>query len=202
MKIQFPFFIKQATFSSLILSIFFLLLNTTVSAQTSVVQWPSNGTGVPETITGTFTGGTVTVTHAGSGHNINLANNGTNRLWTNAGTGAMGQSKSLVFTFSTPVLINQLRVEDVNQSTTWNDVANFSISFNTFSGSSSAVSVNNSGFASGAGSAQTVWFNTSTTTVTTFTINFPSTGTLNHATLYWYFNVTVVCAAGTEAPQF
>lgn len=191
------------------LSLFLCIFTfSTVEAQTFIV-WNEGTAGAAgsglTTITGTFPGGTVTVTNTGTGNNVSLGAefntlnlNGAvaAEIFGSFGATSSGNSKSLTFTFSTPVIINSFSAHDIDQGTTWFDGFNFpGVNFTSVSVAGGVVANVNGTTATplsiGNCTEYATWF-TSTTAVTSFTLNFyPLTGLGNtHAYLGYSMEVT------------
>jgi hypothetical protein len=112
----------------------------------------------------------------------------------------------MIFTFSKPVIINEFTVADIDANNNiFNDAFTFEgISFTSVSGANCNYTVTSA--------TPTTFLNpnaeyarwlTSTTAITSFTINYLTTATptpVTHAVLIYAMKVTVACAAGTTAP--
>lgn len=187
----------------------------------SYVNWTSTSYG--SSLSGSFTGGTVSVTNTGTGNSLsffspadalfsggqdNLQVTG-NQTMSTLGSSSSVPSKSITFTFSVPVTINRLNIADIDfyigSSNDWNDTLTFNgVTFT--SSSNTNCTVNTSGVVSpgtniGQNSEYASWF-TSTTPVTSFTINFPVSAQ-NTTTAFLGFSMEVtpgspcMAAAGT-----
>jgi gliding motility-associated-like protein len=151
-------------------------------------------------IQGTFPGGTVTVSQSSSGNFIQI---GTPALFTNNvfasgsqtfdtfGPNSNPPSNQLIFTFSTPVIVTRYNMSDIDQGSNWND--SFSFEGITFT---SAVGINCNPTTTGVTTTGNFgnnleyasWF-TSTTPVTTFSINYAVTDGRTHAYLAYSLQV-------------
>ena len=168
----------------------------------SYVVWSSANTAA--SVTGTFPGGTVTVTQTGTGNAVsftspaafgsNLGVTGNNTFST-FGPTSNPPSRSLTFTFSTPVIIDRYSMSDVDLGSSWNDTFNFGgVTFSSTTSTdlittvTGAVATTDSGNNSEYGS----WY-TSTTPVTSFSINYATTGGLTHAYLAYALKVFLPC---------
>lgn len=187
-----------------------MVFSLTTKAQT-FVNWTSLG-GTPNTWSGSYPGGTVTITQGATGNNIT---NFTPVNYTNLNGAAGSQgiamngpsvsspSRSLIFTFSTPIIIDELTITDIDLGASWNDAFTFSgVTFSSVIGqfcnrtTTSATPT----FDSGA-SAEWARWSTSTTPVTSFTMNFATTGGRTHALLHYSMKVSAApCNAVTTAP--
>jgi hypothetical protein len=163
-------------------------------------------------VTGTYPGGTVTISLGATGSNLTFKNS-TGMWYTNLngavapqGFGTSGPrsvpSKSLIFTFSTPVTINELNIADIDVSTGWNDSFDFSgITFTSVSatGLTATVTGATGGADTGTSTEYAKWL-TSTTPISSFSIVFRTTSGLTHADLFYSMKVTNPCAALATAP--
>ena len=168
----------------------------------SYVVW-SSASG-SSSLTGTYPGGTVTVTQTGTGNALSLTSPaafGGNLIVTGSNTfSTFGPttnppSKSLTFTFSTPVIIDRYSMSDVDLGGSWNDTFNFGgVTFtsttatNLITTVTGAVATTETGNNAEYGS----WF-TSTTPVSSFSINYATTGGLTHAYLAYALKVFLPC---------
>lgn len=200
MKHLFFDFTKVSNLLKLFL-LFFLFFNTIQNsfAQT-YVQWSNNGSGG---VIGTFPGGTVTVNQTGTGNNVsidapadyqqNLVVTGNNTFHT-FGPTTNPPSKQVTFTFSTPVIVTQYNMSDIDLGPSWNDT--FAFQGITFS---STTSVNCNSTTTGVTATNDVdisaeyarWF-TSTSPISTFSLNYATTGGRTHA--YLAYSMQVILA--------
>jgi hypothetical protein len=181
-----------------------------VEAQ-SFVTWNAPTTAAATPITGSYTGGTVTVSQGTTGAEFTIganafANNytGLNSASTNQAFYAIGKSslppsKSMVFTFSSPVIINSLYINDIDKGATWDDTFTFSgITFTSASSTNCTSTTTGATATTDAGTAsEYASWSTSTTAVTSFTINFATTGGYTHAVLSYAMQVTAVPGCST-----
>ena len=185
--------------------LFFLLFSPKTRAQTYVV-W--NSAGGANTLTGSFPGGTVTVTETGPGNLVSISSPSSftanivttgSRTFSTFGPSTTPPSKSLTFTFSTPVIITRYNMGDIDLGGTWNDTFTFSgVTFTGATGSDCTATVggavatgnlgNNAEFAS--------WTN-STTAITSFSINYANTGGKTHAFLAYSLEVMLAPTSAT-----
>ena len=197
------------------LALVMLLQAGRVEAQ-SFVTWTAPAAFSSTTpVTGTYTGGTVTISQGTSGNSFylragtdvtNLNGATLAQSFNSAGPAAVGggtaPSKSLIFTFSSPVKINELSIADIETGVSWNDSFSFSgITFTSVSGANCNFTVNGATATStdlGTNVEYARWL-TSTTAVTSFTINFATTGGLTHAILMYAMKITPV-AGCVSAP--
>ena len=156
------------------------------------------------TLTGTYPGGTVTLTFTGTGNPVtidspatadaNLVVTGNNTFSTN-GPSDNPPSTRLTFTFSTPVIIDRYSMADIDSDPTWNDSFNF-VGVTFTSTTSTGVSASATGAVatspSGDNTAYASWFR-STTAVTSFSLNYLTTGGLTHAYLAYALKVFTPC---------
>jgi hypothetical protein len=186
-----------------------------VSAQGFVTWNNPTTTGTTTPVTGTYPGGTVTVSNSGTGTNIVFFNTtqvsgsllGLNGATATQAFGTAGPqnsaSKSLTFTFSSPVTINELNIADIDLvASTWNDNFTFSgITFTSVSGFQCNFSLTGaSPTGEFGGNAETARWLTSTSQITSFTINYGLSGGLSHAGLFYSMKVTNPCPAVGTAP--
>jgi hypothetical protein len=195
---------KKST--TLILAVLFVTLWSYTFGQGPVTWTPPVNPLGP--VIGTFPGGTVTVTQTGAigSHDV-LLNSGifgvagvpaVQTLFSDGGFLNGVQSNQLHFTFSTPVIIDELKIGDINgDGNVFWDIFTFSqgftsTNFGTLTGAAPIIA----GFVS-----EGTWL-TTTAPVSVFTVDFPMhVNNIDHAYLYWYFSVTPVpCAAGITAP--
>ena len=197
---------KNRSYQHIIILFFILMISVNSDAQTFIL-WNDGGTGAAgstlTSITGTFPGGTVTASNTGAGLDVNLGQeyntfnlNGANAAESFGSYGAInnGASKSLTFTFSTPVIINSFNINDIDKGGVWDDSFSFPIttytSVNTGGGATASVTgtliVPND---NGGGAEYANWF-TSTTAVTSFTVNYHFTGGKTSAYLGYSMEVT------------
>jgi gliding motility-associated-like protein len=157
-------------------------------------------------ITGTYPAGTVTVTNTATGQNIRIGRefctqnlNGAvaSEIFGTFGSASSGQSKSLTFTFSSPVIINSFSMNDIDQGGTWYDQFTFSgVVFE-------SVVTGNGVLANGSGTTfapidnfgnscaeYANWFN-STSEVSSFTIDYAVVSGNSHAYLGYSLSVSV-----------
>ncbi|MCF6130284.1 fibronectin type III domain-containing protein [Flavobacterium sp. AS60] len=155
-------------------------------------------------VTGTFPGGTVTVTQTGGGNAITLTSPAAfpgnlvvtgNNTFSTFGPTTNPPSRSLTFTFSTPVIIDRYSMSDVDLGGSWNDTFNFggvtftsTTSTNLTTTVTGAVATTETGNNAEYGS----WF-MSTTPVTSFSLNYATTGGLTHAYLAYALKVFLPC---------
>lgn len=188
----------------LIFSILFFSQKT--NAQ-SYVTWNSaySTTG----LSGTFPGGTVSVSQNGVGNPVSLTSPeeyggdvlvSGNQTFSTFGPNSSSPSKSLTFTFSTPVIVTKYNMSDIDMGSSWNDT--FVFSGITFSSANSVYcSATTTGVAAttdvGSNSEYARWIN-STVPVTSFTINFSVTAGLTHAYLAYSLEV-LIPSAGASA---
>ena len=187
-----------------------MVFSLTTKAQT-VISWGA-ATGTPFTRTGFYTGGSVDLTQSATGNNIfnftpvNYTNLngavGSQGIAMN-GPGTSVPSRSLIFTFSTPVIINELNIADIDLGGFWHDAFTFSgVTFTSVTGANCNFTTTSATPTTDVGaSAEWARWSTSTTPVTSFTINFATTGGLTNAVLNYSMTVTAAtCNAGTTAP--
>ncbi|WP_309613210.1 CUB domain-containing protein [Flavobacterium sp.] len=167
----------------------------------SYVVW--NSASDASTLTGTYPGGTVTLTFTGTGNIVtidspattatNLVVTGSNTFSTN-GPSDTPPSRRLTFTFSTPVIIDRYSMADIDIST-WDDSFNF-VGVTFTSTTSTGVNASVTGAVaispSGDNNAYASWFG-STTTVTSFSLDYLTTGGLTHAYLAYALKVFTPC---------
>jgi gliding motility-associated-like protein len=168
----------------------------------SFVSWALNPSGTG--LVGTFPGGTVIASLTGTGNPVtfdvpanfqdNLPVTGLNTFST-FGPTSSPPSQSLTFTFSTPVIVSQYSMADVDLGSSWNDTFNFSgVTFTTTSSTNltttttGAVAITDTVANGEFGS----WFN-STTPVSNFSLNYATTGGLTHAYLAYSLKVFIPC---------
>ncbi len=181
-----------------------------VSGQ-SFITWNTFTSNTSTPLTGTYTGGTVTASFTGTGNNLvfynpffytNLNSATGNQAFTTQGPQTLTPSKSLTLTFSTPVFINELNISDIDLTANWNDTFTFSgVTFTSVTGANCTYSLTGASATSEFGTSfeYARWL-TSTTPVSSFTINFATTGTLTDALLNYAIKVTNPCAAFTTVP--
>ena len=171
------------------------------------VVWNPIGTG-SASVSGTFPGGTVTVTPTGvgnavtfgspAGNDINLDVNGNNTFDT-FGPTTNPPSRSVTFTFSTPVIIARYNMADIDLGGSWNDSFNFSgVTFTSTTSTNLTTTVTGAvatSDTSGNGEFGS-WF-TSTAPVTSFSLNFLTTNGLTHAYLAYSLKVFIPCPTTT-----
>ena len=197
---------------------FVLLLQTGKLNAQSYITWATYLSG-SQNRSGTFTGGTVTVASSGPGYILNIrpsdeiftASGNDNRINLNVSNasqvlGIQGSwftppSQSLRFTFSKPVIINELNIAEITKGNDWNNSVSFSgVAFSSVTGAqcfftttgatAQFLTTNNSSYAR---------WTTSTTAVTSFTINYNSSP-YTHKNTYYSLKVSPECAAGYIAP--
>lgn len=180
------------------LSILFVLLFSPKTKAQSYVIW--NTASYANGVTGSFPGGTVAVTQSGTGNNISChspAQYGSNVIVTGnntfstTGPNTSTPSKVLTFTFSTPVIITKYNMSDIDLGFSWNDT--FAFSGVTFT---STTSTNCTSTVTGvtattdvSGNGEYATWNTSTTPVTSFSINYAVTSGRTHAYLAYSLEV-------------
>ena len=201
------------------LGVFVCLLSQSAMAQ-SFVQW--NDGGVPclnstlTTLTGTFPGGTVTATSTGTGadlklgeeyYTVNLNGASASEIFGSYGPGDLPPSKSLTFTFSTPVTINSLNMHELNRGPGgWNDMLQFSgVTFSSVI-TGAGVTADVSGttavpLSTGTAAEFANWFN-STAMVTSFSVDFPITDGLTTAYIGYSLEVTAEPNSIEDSPFF
>ena len=167
----------------------------------SYVVW--NSASDTSTLSGTFPGGTVTLSFTGTGNLVtldspattdtNLVVTGNNTFSTN-GPSSNPPSTRLTFTFSTPVIIDRYSMADIDLDS-WDDSFNF-VGVTFTSTSSTGVNASVTGAVaispSGDNTAYASWFG-STTAVTSFSLNYLTTGGLTHAYLAYALKVFTPC---------
>ena len=155
-------------------------------------------------VTGTYPGGTVTVTQTGPGNAVTITSPAAfdanidvtgNMTFSTFGPTTSPPSRSLTFTFSTPVIIDRYNMSDVDLGGSWNDSFNFGGV--TFTSTTSAALITTVTGATATGnpgnnSEYGSWF-TSTTPVTSFSIDYLTTGGLTHAYLAYSLKVFLPC---------
>ncbi len=114
-------------------------------------------------------------------------------------------SKSLLFTFSTPVTINELNIADIDQQVGgWDDSFTFSgITFTSASGVNCTATVNGvtaTTSVTASSSLEYAQWLTSTTPITSFKIDYKTVSGTTHAVL-WYSMKVSSCNAGSTAPS-
>ena len=155
-------------------------------------------------VTGTFPGGTVTVTQTGvgnavtfnspSGNAANLPVTGNNTFST-FGPTSNPPSRSLTFTFSTPVIIDRYSMADVDLGDSWNDSFNFNgVTFTSTTSTNLTTTVTGAVATSDPGnnSEYGSWY-TSTAPITSFSLDYLTTGGLTHAFLAYSLKVFLPC---------
>ena len=185
-----------------------------VKAQ-SFVQWTvsgaPNGSGKYESLSGTFPGGTAAATQIGSGSTSALDANppgyGTvtqlngatgDAFFRSLGIASSPPNKSLTFTFSTPVIINEFSIADIDFIPGYDDSFSFSgvvFTSATGYGGVNATTTSATAVARTGQYLQYARWTTSTTPVTTFTINYTVTGGVTTAELDYAIKVTAAPAA-------
>lgn len=185
--------------------LFYLLFSSKTTAQNYVV-W--NSANSANTLTGSFPGGTVTITETGPGNLVSISSPSAftanivttgSRTFSTSGPNSTPPSKSLTFTFSTPVIITRYNMADIDLGSAWNDTFSFSgVTFTGATGSdctatiSGAVATGNSGNNSEFAS----WTN-STTAITSFSLNYANTGGKTHAFLAYSLEVMLAPTSAT-----
>jgi gliding motility-associated-like protein len=183
-----------------------ILTSSSLNAQTFVV-WNDGGVGASgsglTTITGTYPGGTVTATNTGAGNIFTLGQefavmnlNGANasEMFGTFGSTTNPPSRSLTFTFSTPVQIASFSMNDIDQGGSWHDGCTFAgVTFSSVT-TAGGVVANMTGittvpFSTGNLVEWATWFN-STATISSFTLNYATTGGKTHAYLGYSMEVT------------
>jgi hypothetical protein len=212
--------LKTTTLVQLALCLLLFLMGSfqSIKAQ-SFVTWTTTGSPTtipPEYATGLYSGGVVTVTQVGGGSALNLATTSLGNLFNlngavygqvfaSVGVGPyFGVSKSLLFTFSTPVIVNELNIADIDISLgSWNDSVTITgVTFTSVTGANCVYNLSSAVATSfvGENSEYAHWY-TSTTPVTSFTINFSNTNSVVTAVLNYSLKVTdASCVAGAAAP--
>ena len=190
----------------------FLFLQVGLVNGQGFITWNSYTNNQTTPITGNYPGGgTVEVSSTGTGNNhkffnpsvfANLNNPAANQTFGTSGSYNVTPLKSLTFTFSTPVIINELNIADIDRSNNWNDAFTFSnVTFTSVSGANCDFTLTGAtptgNFGNNEEYAQ--WL-TSTTAIFSFTINFPTTANVTAADIYYSIKVTIACAAFTTAP--
>lgn len=180
------------------LSILFVLLFSQKITGQSYVVW--NPPITSNTLTGSYPGGTVTITETGPGNFVSISSPSSivnnivvtgARTFSTFGPTTTPPSKSLTFTFSTPVIVTRYNMGDIDLGGTWNDTFTFSgITFTGASGSDCIATIggavatgnvgNNTEYAS--------WTNSSTA-VTSFSIDYANTAGRTHAFLSYSLEV-------------
>ena len=168
----------------------------------SYVVWNSASDGA--SINGTFPGGTVIVTQTGAGNGVsftspaafgaNLIATGNNTFST-FGPTTNPPSRSVTFTFSTPVIIDRYSMSDVDLGGSWNDTFNFAgVTFTSTTSTNLTTTVNGAVATTETGNNAEYgsWY-TSTTPVTSFSINYATTGGRTHAYLAYAIKVFLPC---------
>lgn len=181
----------------LIVTVFFgLFLISSETYSQTYIQWSNSG----NNITGTFPGGTVTVSQSTGGHTVTLGTPAAfpdnvvvtgNKTFDTFGPTTYPPSNQLVFTFSTPVIVTRYNMSDIDLGSSWNDTFSFvGITF------TSTTSVNCSSTTTGVtandeegNSAEYASWFTSTTPVSSFSLNYANTGGLTHAYLAYSVEV-------------
>ena len=168
-------------------------------------------------LTGTFPGGTVSVTQTNIGNDIQLFSPpllGSAVIvqspftFSSFGPYISYPSKYLTFTFSTPVIITTYNMSDIDLGPNWNDTFNFvgvtfssSTSVNCISTNTGAIATTDTDFNGEVAS----WF-TSTTPVTSFSLNYIGDLTFTHAYLAYSMEVmlptTTVPSVTVNSPTF
>ncbi|WP_293895224.1 CUB domain-containing protein [Flavobacterium sp.] len=168
----------------------------------SYVVW-SSASGA-STLSGTFPGGTVAVTFTGTGNPVtidspagvdtNLVVTGNNTFST-SGPSDNPPSQRLTFTFSTPVIIDRYSMADIDLGT-WDDSFNFvGVTFTSTTSTNVNTTVTGAVASPSSGGNNTEyasWFS-STTPVTSFSLNYLTTGGLTHAYLAYALKVFMPC---------
>ena len=211
MKKQFSIFKNNATKLAIVMLLFFAAGMQQVSAQ-GFINW-GTPSGTPKQMVGTYTGGTVTVTQVNNSlseklgfvvpavvNTSNLGGASSNQTFSTRGKGTT-KTKSLLFTFSSKVIINELNIADIDLfSSAWNDAFVFSSNFTTVSATNCSASVG--------GAIPTIsnlgdnleyarWL--TSTPVTTFQIDFSGDGTLFDAYIAYSMKVTLApCSIALE----
>lgn len=176
-----------------------VLCDVQLSAQ-SFVAWNDGGTlafaSMLTTINGTYPGGTATVSNVGAGYDFqigqeyNVSNlNGAvaSEVFGTFGPNQNAPSKSLVFTFSTPVQIVSFSMHDIDRGSGWHDAFSFTgVTFTSVT-TTGGVGASTTGttvvpWDTGISAESATWFN-STNLVTGFSIDFIETNGLTHAIL-------------------
>ncbi|MDN3677713.1 fibronectin type III domain-containing protein [Flavobacterium paronense] len=167
----------------------------------SYVVW--NSASDASTLSGTYPGGTVTLSFTGAGNAVtidspagtatNLVVTGNNTFATN-GPSDTPPSRRLTFTFSTPVIIDRYSMADIDIDT-WDDSFDFvGVTFTSTTSTNVTTTLTGAVATSigGNNSAYASWFG-STTPVTSFSINYLTTGGLTHAYLAYALKVATIC---------
>jgi gliding motility-associated-like protein len=199
--------LKTNTISTRIIILVFILMMSVYANAQSFIVWNDGGVGAAgstlTSITGTFPGGTVTASNSGAGINLKLGQeynilnlNGSNAAETFGSYGALtsGASKSLTFTFSTPVIINSFNINDIDKGGSWDDSFSFATTSFTSVVTGGGATASLTGTMTvptdnGGGAEYANWF-TSTTAVTSFTVNYHFTAGKTSAYLGYSMEVT------------
>ncbi len=190
-----------------------MLVSSQVSAQSFVAWNASMPSADTASFNGTFSGGTVTVSQQGTGNDmifystaltVNTNLNGalsTPREFFGIKGNNTTPNKQLVFTFSKPVIVNELNIADIDVTGTWNDNFNFSgITFSSVTGANCNFTL------TGATPTTDIsdgaeWARWSTSNpVSSFIINFPTVSGLRLAVLNFSIKVTEACLGAPTAP--
>ena len=183
---------------SLLFIVFLFSLSTTNQLYSQTyITWNQ---GIGSTLSGTFPGGTVSVTQTATGNNIDITSPATyqtnllvtgNRTFSTFGPSSSGNSKKLTFTFSTPVIITKYNMVDIDRGNSWNDTFNFeNIVFSNVTSVDCNASVTGAIATTDSGNlTEYGYWTNSTTPVTTFSLNYVTTGSLTHAYLGYSIEV-------------
>lgn len=209
----------------MLLAVFATAVSTTGFSQSTVTF--NDASAGANTLSGSFTGGTTSITFTGgtmpspsgqfrspaidySTNPASINNVAGNQTFSTSFAdvySSVGQYKNVTFTFSTPVIINELNIADIDRNAggigNWND--NFQFSGVAFT---SVTNVNANATTTGSGSpsqyqvnsinAEYARFQTSTAAVTSFTINFVPVSGLSTAYLQYSLKVTPAAPAATQ----
>ena len=191
----------------------FLFLQVGLVNGQGFITWNSYTNNQTTPITGNYPGGgTVEVSSTGTGNNhkffnpsvfANLNNPAANQTFGTSGSYNVTPLKSLTFTFSTPVIINELNIADIDRSINWNDTFTFSnVTFTSVSGANCTFTLTGASPTGNTGNNNeeyAQWL-TSTSPISSFSIDFAIIANVTAADLYYSIKVTNACAAFNTAP--